>query len=94
MEEQKRFPIMFRQGTIHTEGRMSYNEGAQAWNTIRLKKEFLTQLPKLKDKKACVRYRMECNFTYEDLVKILKGMKEKGEPLPILLFLEESPHNY
>ena len=90
METDKRkFALSLKRDMINLGGKMSYNEGAQAWNLIRLKKDFLEQLPKLKDKRANIHYKMAYHFSYDDLLKALKEMRENDEPLPILLFFEE-----
>jgi len=37
---------------IDIEGKLIYNEGFQAWNTIRLKKEIFSEFPELKEKRS------------------------------------------
>ena len=39
-------------------GRVHYNESAQAWNIIRLKKQILDKFPQLKDKQGSFYYKM------------------------------------
>ena len=90
MEKDKRkFPLSLKREVINLGGKMSYNDSAQAWNLIRLKEDFLKQLPKLKEKRANIFYKMIYHFSYDDIIKALKEMRENDEPLPILLLFEE-----
>ncbi len=72
--------------TLEIKGRISYNEGAQAWNTIRFKKDLLQEFPQLKEKRSAFSYNMALFRSYKMLIKRFKEMQQKDEPLSILLF--------
>lgn len=67
-------------------GKILYNEGAQAWNIIRLKKEILHQFPELKEKRGSFIYKMIIPRTKEELEEHFKELIESGELIPIFLF--------
>ena len=71
---------------IDIEGKLIYNEGFQAWNTIRLKKEIFNDFPQLKEKRSKFSYNMKYFRTYEELLKTIKDLK-KENVMPILMFL-------
>ncbi len=65
---------------IDVEGRIIYSEGNQAWNLIKLKKEFLNEFYQLKEKRLKVfSYKMLYYRTYEEFEKVVKEIiKKKG----------------
>jgi len=71
---------------IDVEGKLAYNEGFQAWNTIRLKKELFNEFPELKEKRSKFSYKMIYFRTYEELEKVIKKLK-KSEIMPVLMWL-------
>ncbi|MCX6707117.1 MAG: hypothetical protein NT001_03170 [Candidatus Woesearchaeota archaeon] len=71
-------------------GKVSYDYGWRAWNTLRLKKDFLKEFPQLTEKSKSISYRMVFYKTMEELEKQIKKLKENKEALPILLwFMQE-----
>ncbi len=87
---ERKMPLSLKKEAIEVEGTLQYHEGAQAWNTIRLKKDFIGYMPKLKDKTAHFSYSMVYHFDYDDIIKVVKKLKEENGPLPILLFFNET----
>ncbi len=77
---------------LEIKGKISYNEGAQAWNIIRFKKELLQEFPQLKEKRSQISYKMLIFQTYKDLEKAIKDVKEQ-DAFPILLFFYKTPLN-
>lgn len=71
---------------IVCEGRVSYNESVQAWNTIRFKKEFLKEFPQLKDKKAKISFKIEHLRTIDNLKQKVKEIEKNKEAVPMLLY--------
>lgn len=79
---------------LDVEGKLAYNEGAQAWNTLRFKKEVLTEFPQLKEKRSKLFYGITFIKTYDDLINFIKKMQKENKPLPLLLWfykLKELP---
>jgi hypothetical protein len=74
-------------GSISVEGRISYNESAQAWNILRLPKEIMNDFPVLKKKRAKLSFRMEHVRNIENLKARVKKIEEEKKPIPILLYL-------
>ncbi len=70
---------------VDIKGRLSYSEGAQAWNTIRFKEELLKEFPQLKEKRSVFTYQLFYYRTYEEFQKAMKELQKKGV-LPILMF--------
>jgi hypothetical protein len=69
---------------------MSYGESVRAWNTIRLKKEFVNEFPDLKNRSFKVKYHVTFQQSYIDLEKQIKKMKKSDMPVPILLLFERT----
>lgn len=86
----KEIALWLRKGIVEVKGKVYYDEGAQSWSLIRLRKELIQQLPKLKEKRSRFSYKMVHYFTYEELLKAIMEMKQKGEPLPVLLYFCET----
>ncbi|MFC1730571.1 hypothetical protein ACFL6I_09560 [candidate division KSB1 bacterium] len=72
---------------LDVKGKVSYHNLWRAWNTIRLKKEFIQEFPQLTERRSKISYQMVFYKTIEELDKRMKKIKEKNEPLPILLWL-------
>lgn len=67
-------------------GKVSYSESSQAWNTIRFKRALLREFPQLREKSSYFGYKLVFYKSYEELENAVKSMKESEHPLPILLF--------
>ncbi len=72
---------------INVKGKIHYNESKQAWNTIKLKTEFLKEFQQLKEKRSKFSYELMFCRTVEELNKALKELSKKGEIMPMLMFL-------
>lgn len=72
---------------LEVEGKMFYSESDQAWNTIRFRSEILNEFPQLKQKRSKFKYKMKYFRTFEEFEKEIKELMEKGEFMPVLLFL-------
>jgi len=77
------------EGKFFVEGKVSYSEGYRAWNTIRLKKEFINQFPKLKQTNNSIKYKVICFKDHNEFYKTTKEIISNRNPLPILLYLYE-----
>ena len=73
--------------TLEAGGTMSYDNNAECWNTIRVRKDFVKQFPQLKEKRAKFSYKMQFHASYDELRKSIEKMNKNREPLPILLYL-------
>lgn len=69
-------------------GKVSYNESAQAWNTIKIKKEVFLIFPQLKDKRSEFNYTMVIPRTNEEVKEKFESLS-KEQKIPILLFFEK-----
>jgi hypothetical protein len=74
-------------GTLVAEGRVSYEESTQAWNTIRLNKSILNEFPTLKNKRAKVSFKIECPRTIENLKNKMQEIEKENEGTPMLLYI-------
>lgn len=72
---------------VEFSGKLIYNEGAQAWNTLRLKKELMQKFPYLKEKQGNFSYKMLFANSFEELQDKIEELKKKGQTIPILFFL-------
>ena len=70
-----------------SEGRVSYNESAQAWNILRLPKEIMNDFPVLKKKRAKLSFKLEHVRNIENLKTRVKKIEEEKKAIPILLYL-------
>jgi len=73
--------------TLELKGSLFYSEGDQAWNIIRLKKEFLQEFPSLKEKSGKFSYKMIIPKTPSSIKKHLEKMSKDNNIQPIILFL-------
>ena len=82
-------PLILRpwNDVLDVKGKVSYHYGWRAWNTIRLRKEFIKEFPQLTERKRPISYRMVFYKTADELEKQIKKIKENKEALPILLWL-------
>lgn len=76
---------------LEAKGKMYYEEGAQAWSLMRLRKELLLEFPQLKEKRSDFYYKAVLFNSYKILEKALKEMQKKDEPVPLLLFFYKKP---
>jgi len=82
--------LWLKKGLLETNGSLYYDETLQAWGIIRLRKEIIQELPKLKDKRSRFLYKMMHYFTHDELLDKIIELKKKKEPLPVLLFFYEN----
>lgn len=74
---------------INITGKMFYRESIQAWNTMRIKKEILSEFPALKEKRSVFSYQMIFYKEYDELERAIKRMKKDNLPPPLLLFFRK-----
>jgi len=75
---------------LKVKGKLSYSESAQAWNTIKIKKEVLLFFPQLKEKRSMFSYTMLVPRSHEEIKEKLAELDEDDNKIPILLFFEKS----
>ena len=71
---------------IETSGKLSYHESAQAYNTLRLPKQILTQFPDLKNKLLNIRFKLEYFSNYSDIRKFLWESEYNNQEPPLLVY--------
>jgi len=71
---------------INVRGKIHYSESNQAWNTIKLKTEFLNEFHQLKEKRAKFSYELVFGRSEEEMVELLKE-SAKNKMMPVLMFL-------
>ena len=69
------------------QGKISYNESAQAWSILRLHKALLEEFKELKDKKGAFEYEIVLFYSYEQLEGFINEVKNTGKVPPLLLWL-------
>jgi len=57
---------------INVKGKVHYSESGQAWNTIKLKTEFLNEFQQLKEKRSKFSYEMIFGRTEDEMVEAIK----------------------
>jgi len=72
---------------INIKGKVHYSESNQAWNTIKLKTEFLNEFHQLKEKRSKFSYEMIFGRTEEEMVETIKKIVKDKALMPILMFL-------
>ena len=72
--------------TLEIKGKIVYREADQSWNMLKLRKELIAEFPQLKEKRSKFSYQMLLHRSYEDLEKLIKKMKRKKLPFPMLLY--------
>ncbi|MEK6927518.1 MAG: hypothetical protein AABX11_03735 [Nanoarchaeota archaeon] len=71
-------------------GNILYQESAQAWNTIKIRKEIINYFySKLKDKRGKFGYTMIVPRSLEETKKEFEEIEKNTQKIPILLYLEE-----
>ena len=83
---QSRQPLAPRK-IINVKGRVHYSESNQAWNTIKLKTEFLNEFSQLKEKRSKFSYEMIFGRTESEMVEAIKKIIKDKTLMPILMFL-------
>ena len=83
---QSRQPLAPRK-IINVKGRVHYSESNQAWNTIKLKTEFLNEFQQLKEKRSKFSYEMMFGRTEEEMVEAIKKIIKDKTLMPVLMFL-------
>ena len=73
---------------LKVEGRIIYQESAQAWNTIKLKREVLFLYPQLRDKRGQLKYTMIIPRSSQEIKSQINKLINTNK-IPILLFLEK-----
>jgi hypothetical protein len=84
-EKNKEVPILPRRDAVKIKGNLLYNESAQAWSIIRLKKEVLNEFPELKDKRGNFQYTMVIPHAGQEIdQQFLENIKSQ-KVVPIFL---------
>ena len=92
MTPENRHYLRPRNDLLEVEGRMSYHEGAGAWNTIRFQKRLLEEFPVLQDRSKSVYYKGLLCRTSDKLQQVIKMVTDGKVPMPLILFLyQEEP---
>jgi len=76
------------QEVFKIEGSVLYQESAQAWNTIKIKRELLFLFPQLRNKSVPVKYNMLVPRSAEQ-IRIQVEEMIKSDQVPILLSFEQ-----
>jgi len=75
---------------ISSEGKINYSEGFQAWNTLRLKKEFFSEFPQLKEKRSQFSYELVYHRDRKEFGRAVRKMlKSRVKIMPLLLRIYE-----
>jgi len=72
---------------INVKGKVHYSESNQAWNTIKLKTEFLNEFKQLREKRSKFSYEIIFGRNEEEMVEALKEIIKNKKLMPILMFL-------
>ena len=72
---------------INVGRKVHYSESNQAWNTIKLKTEFLNEFSQLKEKRSKFSYEMIFGRTEEEMVEAIKKIIKDKTLMPVLMFL-------
>jgi len=74
---------------IEVKGKLTYNEGDQAFTNMKIKKEFLLEFPHLKEKDSNFEfvYLMKLHKSFKQLKKEIESLEKQSEAIPIVLLL-------
>jgi len=74
---------------IEVKGKLTYNEGDQAFTNMKIKKEFLLEYPHLKEKNGNFDfvYLMKLHKSYKQLKKDIETLEKEDGAIPIVLLL-------
>ena len=78
---------------ISVKGKVLYSESNQAWNTIKLKSEFLNEFHQLKEKRSKFSYEMIFGRTEEEMIEAIKQIIQDKKIMPVLMFLYKDREN-
>ena len=71
---------------IDIEGKITYAENFQSWNTLRLKREIIEEFPALKEKRSSFSYRLMFCRSHRELMDMIKGLKGESV-MPLILWM-------
>jgi hypothetical protein len=74
---------------VKISGKVHYSESNQAWNIIKLKKEFINEFYQLKKKRSKFSYEMVFGRTEEEMIEAIKKIINEKNSMPVLMFLYE-----
>lgn len=74
---------------LKLKGSLYYSIQSASWDTLRLRKEIMMEMPSLKERSARFSYNLIFYRTYEELEKAIKKIRRNKEPLPILVWIEK-----
>lgn len=83
---QNKHPLQPRK-MISINGKVHYSESNQAWNTIKLKTEFLNEFQQLKEKRSKFSYEMIFGRNEAEMVEAIKTIIKDKTLMPVLMFL-------
>lgn len=74
---------------IEVKGKLTYNEGDQAFTNMKIKKEFLLEFPHLREKNSNFDfvYLMKLHKSFKQLKKEIEDLERQEEAIPIVLLL-------
>jgi hypothetical protein len=75
-------------------GSLYYSIQSASWDTIKLKKEIMGEMPSLKERSSKFNYNMIFYRNYEELEKAIRKMKRDKQPLPILIWIIKEKSNF
>ena len=84
--QMKKNPLIPRK-IINVKGRVHYSESNQAWNTIKLKTEFINEFHQLKEKRSKFSYEMIFGRTEAEIAEAFKKMIQDKTFMPVFMFL-------
>ena len=73
--------------------KLTFSESNQAWNTIKLKSEFLNEFQQLKERRSKFSYEMIFGRTEAEIVEAIKRIIKDRNLMPILMFLYKDKGN-
>lgn len=92
-EKSNEIPFLPRREPVKIKGSLLYNESAQAWNIIRLKKEVLNEFPELKEKRGSFQYTMIIPRSEKELDKTFIEQLKAQNIFPIFLSFSKLKEN-
>ena len=74
---------------IEVKGKLTYNEGDQAFTNMKIKKEFLLEFPHLKEKDSNFEfvYLMKLHKSFKQLKREIENLEKQSDAIPIVLLL-------
>jgi hypothetical protein len=74
---------------IVSSGCLKYDSTLHAWNTIRLKREFVNEFQELKNRSFKTRYTALIFHSYELLEREIADIVHKKKPIPVLIYFQQ-----